>query len=87
MILGFPRAKQGLCHYDILGGGGGAQSLIRSPSKTAEKNFMKLKRNCSQHDAILHLLFKIFIRMILGFPRAKQGLCHTNHGGAGGIIL
>ena len=25
--------------------------------------------------------------MILGFPRAKQGLCHTNHGGAGGIIL
>ena len=25
--------------------------------------------------------------MILGFPRAKQGLCHTKHGGAGGIIL
>ena len=25
--------------------------------------------------------------MILGFPRAKQGLCHTKHGEAGGIIL
>ena len=25
--------------------------------------------------------------MILGFPRAKQGLCDTKHGGAGGIIL
>ena len=25
--------------------------------------------------------------MILGFPRAKQGLCRTKHGGAGGIIL
>ena len=25
--------------------------------------------------------------MIWGFPRAKQGLCHTKHGGAGGIIL
>ena len=22
-----------------------------------------------------------------GFPRAKQGLCHTKHGGAGGIIF
>ena len=34
MILGFPRAKQGLCHYK--------QSLIRYFSKTAEQNFMKL---------------------------------------------
>ena len=25
--------------------------------------------------------------MILGFPKAKQGLCHTKHGGEGGIIL
>ena len=25
--------------------------------------------------------------MILGLPRAKQGLCHPKHGGAGGIIL
>ena len=25
--------------------------------------------------------------MILGFPRAKQGLCHTKHMEAGGIIL
>ena len=25
--------------------------------------------------------------MILECPRAKQGLCHTKHGGAGGIIL
>ena len=24
--------------------------------------------------------------MILGYPRAKLGLCHTKHGGAGGII-
>ena len=40
MILGFPRAKQGLCHYDIWGGG--APSLIRYSSKTAEQNFMKL---------------------------------------------
>ena len=25
--------------------------------------------------------------MILGFSRAKQGLCHTKHGEAGDIIL
>ena len=25
--------------------------------------------------------------MILGFPIAKQGLCLSKHGGAGGIIL
>ena len=25
--------------------------------------------------------------MILGFPRAKQGLCHTKHGGAGEVFL
>ena len=25
--------------------------------------------------------------MILGFPRPKQGLCHTKHEGVGGIIL
>ena len=46
----------------------------------------KKKKNLL-HDAIQHLQFKVFIRMILGFPRAKQGLCHTKHGGAGGIIL
>ena len=31
--------------------------------------------------------FKFFIRMILGFPRAKQWLCLTKHGDSGGIIL
>ena len=40
MILGCPRAKQGLCHYDIWGGGD--PSLIHYSSKTAEQNFMKL---------------------------------------------
>ena len=50
--------------------------------------FHETFRNCSLHDAILHLLFfKVFIRLILGFPRAKQGLCHTKQEGAGGIIL
>ena len=39
MILGCPRAKQGLCHYDIWGGD---PSLIRYSYKTAEQNFMKL---------------------------------------------
>ena len=24
--------------------------------------------------------------MILGFPKAKQGLCHIKHGGAGGFV-
>ena len=38
-IWGFPEQKQGLCHYDIWGGGA---SLIRYSSKTAERNFMKL---------------------------------------------
>ena len=35
MVLGFPRAKQGLCHYDIWGGD---PPLIRSPPKTADPN-------------------------------------------------
>ena len=25
--------------------------------------------------------------MILGFPREKQGLCNTKHGGAGGGVI
>ena len=60
-------------------GGGCGPSLIRYSAKTAEQNF----RNCSIHDAILHLLFQIFIRMILGFPRTKQGLCHYDIKGGG----
>ena len=39
MILGFPRAKHGLCHCDIWGGD---PSQIFYSSKTAEQNFMKL---------------------------------------------
>ena len=139
MILGFPRAKQGLCHYDIWGGdpsliryssktseqnfmkfsgivhymmpyctsyfkflsacflgvpqqnkdfaittygGEGDPSLIRYSSKTAEQNFMKL-------SGIVHYMMPYCTSYFkfMGFPRAKQGLCHTKHGGAGGIIL
>ena len=69
--------------------GGGAPSLIRYSSKTAEQNVMKL-------SGIVHYLmpyctsyFKFLSAWLwnLGLPRAKQGLCHTKHGGAGGIIL
>ena len=52
------------------------QSLTCYSSKTAEQNFMILSGNCSLQDAILHLLFEIFIFMNLGCPRAKQGLSH-----------
>ena len=56
-----------------------SQSLIRYSSKTAEQNFMKL-------SGIVHYTMPYCISYfkILGFPRTKQGLCHTKHGGAGG---
>ena len=40
--------------------------------------FQEIFRNCSLPDVTLHLQFWLFIRMILGFPRAKQGLSHYN---------
>ena len=79
LILGFPRAKQGLCHYDIRGG------PISNPPLLLDRwaEFHETFRNCSLHDVRLHLLFWIFICMILGFPRAKQGLCHYDIWGGG----
>ena len=68
-ILGCPRAKQGLCHYDIWGRGPISNPLLLLDRCT---EFHETFRNCSLHDAILHLLFKIFICMILGCPRAKE---------------
>ena len=85
MIFGFPRAKQGLCHYDIWGGRD--PSLIRYSSKTTEQNFMKLSGIVHYMKPYCTSYLKFLSCVILGFPRAKQGLCHTKHGGAGGIIL
>ena len=85
MILGIPRAKLGLCHYDIWGGGD--PHLIRYSSKTAEQNFMKLSGIVHYMMPYCTSYFKFLFWMILGFSRAKQGLCHTKLGGVGGIIL
>ena len=143
MILGFPRAKQGLFHYDIWRGdpsliryscktdeqnfmklsgivqhmmpyctsyfkflsiwfwgvpqqtrtlplrhiGGGDPSLIRYSCKTDEQNFMKLSGIVYYVMPYCTSYFKFLFEWFLGFPRAKQGLCHTKHGGAGSIIL
>ena len=71
MILRFPRAKHGLCHYNIWGD----PSVIRYSSKTAEQNFMKLSGIV--HYMVLYTASPIlsFIRMILGFPTTKDRLC------------
>ena len=47
MILGFPRAKQGLCHYDIMGGGTHLESA--SPLRPLNRiswNFQELFTTC-----------------------------------------
>ena len=64
MILGFPRAKQGLCHYDI---GGGDPSLIRYSSKTAEQNFMKL-------SGIVHYMMPYCTSYFQFFVTGRKGL-------------
>ena len=56
--------------------------FVTAQCENLETEFHETFRNCSLHDAILHL-FKIPIRMILGFPRAKQGLCHYDILGGG----
>ena len=80
MILGFPRAKQGLCHYDIWGGG---PSLIRYSSKTAEQNFMKL-------SGIVHYImpyctsyFKFLFEWFWGFPEQTRTLPYKTWGSGG----
>ena len=64
-----------------------SQSLIRYSFKTAEQNFMKLSGIVHYMMPYCTSYFKFLFKWFLGFPRAKQGLCHTKHGGAGGIIL
>ena len=53
-FLGFPRAKQRLCHYDIWGGGPIFNPLLLLDRWT---EFHETFRNCLLHDAILHHLF------------------------------
>ena len=52
-----------------------------------DNNFCRLSGIVNYMSPYCTSYFKFFFRMLLGFPRAKQGLCHTKHGGAGGIIL
>ena len=61
------------------------QSLIRYSSKTAEQNFMKFSGIVHYMMPYCTSYFKFFIRMIFGFPKAKQGLCHYDMGGGGPI--
>ena len=58
-----------------------SQSLIRYSSKTAEQNFMKL-------SGIVHYMMPYCTSYfkILGFPRAKQGLCHYDIWGNPSVI-
>ena len=56
MIFGFPRAKQGLCHYNIWGD----PSLIRYSSKTTEQNIILWALQCSQYFFLV-LYWNIFI--------------------------
>ena len=56
------------------------QSLIRYSTKTAEQNFMKLSGIVHYRVPYCTSYFN-FYSNDLGFPRAKQGLYHTKHGG------
>ena len=78
MVLGFPRAKQGLCHYDIRGWGD--PSLIRYSSKTAEQNFMKLSGIVHYTMPYSTSYFKFIFEWFWGFPEQNIWLCHTKHG-------
>ena len=63
-----------------------SQSLIRYSSKTAEQNFMKLSGIVHYMMPYCTSYFK-FLSAWFWVSQTKQGLCHTKHGGAGGIIL
>mgnify|MGYP003692507927 CR=1 FL=1 len=63
------------------------QSLIRYSSKTAEQNFMKLSGNVHYMMPYCTFYFKFLSALYLGFPRAKQGLCHYYIWGGGASVI
>ena len=81
MLLGCPRAKHGLCHYDIMGGGD--PSLIRYSSKTAEQNFMKLSGIV--HYMMLYCTFhlKFLFEWFWGFPEQSKDFAIMTWGSGG----
>ena len=84
MILGFPRAKQGLCHYDIWGGD---PSLIRYYSKTAEQNFMKLSGIVQYMMPYCNSYFNFLSTWFWDFPEQNKDFAITTYGGGGPISI
>ena len=74
IILGFPRGKHGLCHYNICGD----PSLIHFSSKTGEQNFMKLSGIVHYMVPYCSSYFKFLFEWFWGFPQQNidfvQGL-------------
>ena len=79
MILVFPRAKQGLCHYDMWGGA----SLIRYSPKTAEQNFMKLSGIVHYMMSYCTSYFKFLFEWFWGFPEHTRTLPYKTWGSGG----
>ena len=80
MTLGFPRAKQGLCHYDIWGGD---PLLIRYSSKTAEQNFIKLSGIVHYTMTYCTFYFKFLSAWFWGFPEQNKDFAIQNMGERG----
>ena len=74
-ILGCPRAKQGLCHYDTWGGD---PSLIRYSSKTAEQIFMKLSGIVHYMMPYCTFYFKFLFEWFWGFPEQNKDFAIQN---------
>ena len=84
MILGFPRAKQGLCYYDIWGGD---PSLIRYSSKTPEQNFMKLLGIVHYMMPYCTSYFKFLSAWFWGVPEQNKDFAITTFFWGGGPSL
>ena len=72
MILGCPRAKQGLCHNDIC-----------YSSKTAEQNFMKLSGIIHYMMPYCTSYFKFLFEWFWGFPEQNKDFAIQNMGERG----
>ena len=81
MILGFPRAKQGLPLWHK--SGGGDPSLICYSSKTAEQNFMKLSGIVHYMMPYCTSYFKFLSACFLGVPQQNKDFAITTYGGGG----
>ena len=81
--MGFPEQNK---DFSITTYGGGAPSLIRYSSKTAEQNFMKLSGIVHYMMPYCTSYFKFLSAWFMGFPEQNKDFAITTYERGGGPI-